>query len=323
MKSKSFKLHRTVIEPGTRKRLHIKMAKLYDFTDMHIPVEVIHGTTKGPVLLISAAVHGDELNGVEIIKRLLMYLKDFPLTGTLIAVPIVNVFGFNNRSRYFLDRRELNRNFPGTKSGPLASKLAYLFRRELVQKSDYIVDLHTAAVHRTNMPQIRLCFEDSHLLPLAKAFGAPLILNSPLIQGSLRKTCSKVGIPLLVYEAGEALRFDDHAIQVGFQGVLSLMAHLGMIPSNPYPPDIYADHPHEPLIACSSHWTRAPESGILTTTSRMGQTVTKDDVIGYITDPFGDHRLGVRAESTGVVVGESTLPLVNKGDALFHIAQLQ
>lgn len=310
------KISGTEIAPGERKIIQLKIAKLYDYTDMNIPIEVIRGKKEGPTLLVSAAVHGDELNGIDIIKRLLVYLKHKTIHGTLIAVPIVNVFGFNNRSRYFMDRRELNRSFPGSKKGSLAAKLAYLFTNEIVKKCDMVIDLHTAAVHRNNIPQIRACLDNAEIKKMALSFGSPLVVNSDLIRGSLRQTCYKLGIPLLVYEAGEALRFDETSIQQGLDGILSVMATYGML--------IHAPKKiiEKPIISAGSNWTRAPQSGILNVGKQLGDWVVYGDILGHITDPFGVHNHAVYAKASGIIIGQTELPLVSKGDALFHIAEI-
>ena len=195
------------IKPGERKKIFLRIAALYDYTDISIPIEVIRGKVDGPILFISAAIHGDEINGVEIVKRVLKRVSIDKLKGTLIAIPIVNVFGFNNLSRYLPDRRDLNRSFPGQKNGSLASRLASIFMKEIVHKCTHGIDLHTGAVHRTNLPQIRACLDDAATKTLAKSFGVPVVIDSTLRDGSLREAARRKGIPMLLFEGGEALRF--------------------------------------------------------------------------------------------------------------------
>ncbi|MEZ4751260.1 MAG: succinylglutamate desuccinylase/aspartoacylase family protein [Bdellovibrionota bacterium] len=214
----------TSIALGENKTANLFVARLYDYTDVSIPIRVIRGKEDGPILFVSAALHGDELNGVEIIKRLLRSPSLKKLNGTLIAVPIVNVFGFNNRSRYLPDRRDLNRSFPGRDDGSLASQIAYLFRTEVVEKCTHGLDLHTGAIHRTNLPQIRTNFQDKELVKLAKAFGAPVILDSSQPDGSLRAAATSGKVPVLCYEGGEALRFDELAIKAGLAGTIRMDA---------------------------------------------------------------------------------------------------
>lgn len=303
------------IAPGERRQLALTVAKLYDFTDMKIPVSVWRGKEDGPILFVSAAVHGDEINGVDIVRRLLKHKALAKLRGTLIAIPIVNVFGFNDKSRYLPDRRDLNRSFPGERHGSLASQIAYIFRSEIVEKCTHGIDLHTAAIHRRNLPHVRVNFSKPGDVELAKAFGAPVLLNASSRDGSLREMVSEKNIPTLLFEGGSALRFDTRVSKVGVQGILNVMRTIGMLP-----PGTAEEAIREPYIAQSSHWVRAPQSGILLTRKRLGDYVTKNDAIGIMTNPFGDHEVPILSTYEGVIIGQSILPLANEGDALFHIA---
>lgn len=222
------------IAPGTRKQINLDVAKLYDYTDMTLTIEVIHGKEPGPVMFVSAAMQGDEIIGVEIIKRLLKQKIIKKIKGTLIVVPIVNIFGYNNKSRYLPDRRDLNRCFPDSENGALAARLAKIFLDEIVKICDYDIDLHTAAVHRSNLPQIRACLDDPILKKLAIAFGAPVVVNSKIREGSLREASLNTHTKLLVYEAGEALRFDEKSIQSGLLGILSVMKEIDMLEKLPF-----------------------------------------------------------------------------------------
>ncbi|HSG06703.1 MAG TPA: succinylglutamate desuccinylase/aspartoacylase family protein, partial [Nitrospiria bacterium] len=208
-----FTLGGCTLKRGERKRVTLEIARLYDFTETGIPIEVIHGRRPGPVLFICGAIHGDEINGVEIIKRLLGHKSLKKIRGTLIAVPIVNVFGFNTKSRYLPDRRDLNRSFPGSKDGSLASQLAHTFMQEVVSKSTHGIDLHTGAVPRSNLPQVRAFLKDPETERLARAFRVPVIINSNFRDGSLREAARERGIPMLLYEGGEALRFNEPVIR--------------------------------------------------------------------------------------------------------------
>ena len=221
----------TSISPGERKRVLLDVAKLYDFTDMNIPIEVIRGKKDGPVLFVSGAIHGDEINGVEIIRQLLTHKALSRIKGTLIAVPIVNVFGFNTKSRYLPDRRDLNRCFPGSENGSLAAQIAHIFMTEIVQKCTHGIDLHCAAINRINLPQIRACLDDPLTENMAKAFHVPVVLHSELRDGSLRQATKELGIPTLLFEGGESLRFNGKVIKGGLQGVLSVMRDIGMLPA--------------------------------------------------------------------------------------------
>lgn len=219
----------TSIKPGERRRICLDVAKLYDFTDMNIPIEVVRGKEEGPVLFVSGAIHGDEINGVEIIRRLLVKKALKNIKGTLIAVPIVNVYGFNSNSRYLPDRRDLNRNFPGSPNGSLTAQLAYTFMSEIVDKCTHGIDLHTAAINRANLPQIRACLDDPETQRMAHAFQVPVLLHSTLRDGSLREATRERKIPTLLFEGGEALRFNEKVIKSGLRGVLSVMREIRML----------------------------------------------------------------------------------------------
>jgi predicted deacylase len=306
-----------LISPGTRQTIDLPVPKLYTHTETTMPVRVVHGKHDGPRLFVCAAIHGDEINGIEIIRRLLNYRGLKKIVGTLIAVPIVNIYGVIHHSRYLPDRRDLNRSFPGSDSGSLAARLADLFMREIVNQCTHGIDLHTGAVHRVNLPQIRANIDDAETERLAREFGVPVLLNSTLRDGSLRQSADEAGIPILLYEAGEALRFDELYIRAGFDGILNVMRCLGMLPPSKSKKSIK----REPFVANSSSWVRAPESGLLRTVVALGAHVQKNDLLGVIGDPFGEAEFEVRAHANGVVISRTHLPLVNEGDALFHIAR--
>lgn len=293
----------------------MEIANPYGQGQINMPVVVAHGRRTGPRLFVSAAVHGDEILGVEIIRRLLKMSVIKSLRGTLVAVPIVNVYGFLTQSRYLPDRRDLNRSFPGSLTGSLAGRLAHVFTQEVLGRCTHGVDLHTAATHRQNLPYMRADMDDPETARLARAFGAPVILNTGLLEGSLRKAAQARGVPVLVYEASEPHRFDETAIRIGVRGLLNTMGQLGMI-------DHTGTHRigTKPMFARSSQWVRAPESGILRTAVRLGSAVHKGDVLGVIGDPVEDHEIEVVAPVTGVVISRTGLPLVNSGDALFNVA---
>ncbi|MDH3347993.1 MAG: succinylglutamate desuccinylase/aspartoacylase family protein, partial [Desulfobulbaceae bacterium] len=230
MRCGPFTIGEAVIQPGQRQTVDLPIARLYTHTAMDMPVHVIHGKKEGPTLFVSAAIHGDEINGVEIVRRLLKLKLTNNIRGTLIAIPIVNVYGFINRSRYLPDRRDLNRSFPGNNKGSLASHLAKVFMTEVVRKCSHGIDIHTGSNHRTNLPQIRVTLGNSETEQLAQAFGAPVILDSRLRDNSLRATVTDLGIPMLLYEGGEGLRFNESAIRVGLKGILAVMREIGMLP---------------------------------------------------------------------------------------------
>lgn len=304
------------IAPGKKQRLEIPVARLPTQTVLSLPITVINGTRSGPCLWLSAAIHGDEINGVEVIRQVLTQIKPRQLQGTLIAVPIVNIFGFIEQSRYLPDRRDLNRSFPGSPRGSLASRLANLFMREIVGHCTHGIDLHTASQHRINLPQIRGNFKDPETYRCAKAFGAPLLVHATTRDGSLRQAAAKRGIPVLLYEAGEALRFDAEAIHVGVTGVLRVMADLGMYNHAP-PAQVDCS-----LEATTTTWVRAARGGILHIEVGLGQKVYKKQRLGFISDAFGETQTTIYAPKDGLIIGHTKNPLVNQGNGIFHLAIL-
>ncbi len=314
LKRNSIKIGGRLVRPGERATLDLPIAKLYTHTEMNLPVHVVHGKKDGPVLFVSAAIHGDEINGVEIVRRLLKLKLLKNLKGTLIAIPIVNVFGFIHRIRYLPDRRDLNRSFPGSHSGSLASHLARLFMDEIVAKCTHGIDLHSGSNHRTNLPQIRATLDDPEVERLAIAFGAPVIINARLRDNSLREAVIEKGIPMLLFEGGESLRFNEHPITIGLKGIVSVMRELGMIPQKKQKKNI------QPVIAKGTNWVRANKSGIVHSAVPLGSVVKKNQLMAYIIDPIGDIEEKLLAPFEGIVIGCLNLPLVHKGDALFHLA---
>lgn len=308
----------TNVPAGRRMTINIPIARLYTHTEMTMPVHVLRGRQDGPRLFLTAAVHGDEIVGVEIIRRLLKLKVLNRLRGTLLAVPVVNVYGFLNHSRYLPDRRDLNRFFPGSEKGSLTSRLAHIFMAEIVENSTHGIDLHAGSNHRVNLPQIRASVDDPETRRLALSFGVPVVLNANLRDGSLRQAVSAKQIPMLLYEAGEALRFDEMAIRIGVKGILAVMRAIGMLPGKSLNPS-----PIQPLIASSTSWVRAPMSGILRTTARLGAEVQSGAKIGEIADPFGENETEVISSHSGIVIGRTNLPLAHRGDALFHIARFE
>lgn len=306
------------IKPGQNCIIEVPLPDLYMHTALSMPVQVISGKRKGPVMFVSAAVHGDEINGVEIIRRLVKSKSLKGLRGTLIAIPVVNVYGFLNQSRYLPDRRDLNRCFPGSEEGSLAARLAHSFMTEVVKHCTHGIDLHTAAIHRDNLPQMRADLANPNVEAMARAFDAPVIVNSGLIEGSLRYAALEAGVPVIVYEAGEALRFNELAIRAGVKGVLAVMREIGMLASSRQ-----RVKKRDPFVARSSVWVRAPQSGIFRMLVPMGASVNKGDLLGMVAAPYGKDKseAEVYASSSGVVIGRTNIPLVNEGEALFHIAR--
>ena len=309
-----FSLGGVEIPKGVNITINLELPKLYN-TPTQLPVRVIRGKRSGPVVFVSAAIHGDELNGIEIIRRFrkLNILKK--LKGTLILVPIVNVYGIMTLSRYLPDRRDLNRSFPGSSKGSLAGRVAKIFFDEIVKKCDLGIDLHTAAIHKSNLPQVRTNTDNDYTFKLAKAFGAPVVLHSELRDGSLRAVAQEAGVPILLYEAGEALRFDETSIRIGVQGLVNVLRENEMLPT------VVRKTKKIPLITRSSKWIRSSESGMLRTIKALGDTVETNEVIAFIDEPLGDETFQITSPFDGVIIGKSEIPLVQEGDAVFHIAQ--
>lgn len=308
----------TLVKPGHRATIQIPVARLYTHTRMTMPIHVIHGKRSGPTLFVSSGIHGDEIIGIEIIRRLIALKKLDRLRGTLIAVPVVNVYAFIQHSRYSPDRRDLNRFFPGSETGSLTSRLAHTFMQEIVHRSDFGIDLHAGSNHRANLPQIRINFEDDKAMALARAFQVPAIINAKVREGSLRKAAADMDVPTILYEAGEALRFNEMAIKAGVRGILSAMSVIEMLPR----PAAKKNDP-ETLFVEETYWVRAPVSGILHMEKPLGSRITKNTRIGFIADPFGGREIEVVSPVSGMVIGRLNLPLVHQGDAIIHIASVE
>lgn len=307
------------IAAGTREIVDLPVADLYTHAALTMPVSVVHGRRPGPVVFLIAALHGDELNGVEIIRRVLGQRTLERLAGTLIAVPIVNVHGFLRHSRYLPDRRDLNRSFPGSSQGSVAARLAHVVVDQIVVQCDYGIDLHTGAIHRSNLPQIRADLSNETTHAMAEAFGCPVLIDASLKEGSLRECASDRGVPLLLYEAGEALRFDEFSIRAGVRGVTDVLRHLGMLAARRRGRKTAP----RPTVAIDSNWERAPESGLLRSLVDLGEHVARGQTLAYLSDPFGQSEIAITAKHDGIVIGRSVLPLTHAGDAIYHVAQVK
>ena len=310
------------VKSGEVRLIDLPLPSLYTHTSVAMPVHVVNGHTAGPVLFVSAAVHGNEINGVEIIRRLLNSEEVLStIKGTLIAIPVVNVYGFIAQSRYLPDQRDLNRSFPGSNGGSMAAQLAHVFMEEIASKCTHGIDLHTGDIAKENLPQVRAALHHGSdggmaLRKMACAFNAPVVIDSNnLIEGSLRKAVSALNIPVLLYESGEALRFNEVAIRAGVKGIINVMRHLDMLPDGEQ-----CDIENKPLLANSSTWVRATQSGILHSVIPLGEKVSKGDLLGVVGDPFGESEEKILAPKDGIVIGKSNLPLVHEGEALFHVA---
>ncbi|MDX1734656.1 MAG: M14 family metallopeptidase [Halioglobus sp.] len=303
------------VPPGSRTIIDVPVAPMYTHDDLSLTVQAIRGRRAGPTLFISAAIHGDEINGVEIIRRLLQHRALKNLRGTLLAIPIVNVYGFLNHTRYLPDGRDLNRSFPGSAKGSLTGRVAHTFVEEIVSKCSHGIDLHTGSRHRSNFPQIRADLDDPQVLAMTEAFGVPLAIDAKIRDGSLRQCAGDAGIPVILYEAGEALRFEELHIRAGVNGIINVMRSIGMLP-----PSRSKKQPRSPIISSDTSWVRAPESGVLRTFVPLGDKVEKAQVLGIVADPLGTTESAIYAPDDGVVIGRTNLPLVYEGDATYHLA---
>ncbi|MCC5950156.1 MAG: succinylglutamate desuccinylase/aspartoacylase family protein [Nitriliruptoraceae bacterium] len=302
------------IEPGERRDLAPTASESYTGDRTTLPMAVINGVGPGPRVFVTAAVHGDEINGIEVCRRLLDDLDPATLRGAVTVIPIVNVLGVQINSRYLPDRRDLNRSFPGSHTGSMAARIARLVSDEVIDGADVGIDLHTAANHRTNVPQVRVDVEDAAARSLAVTFGAPFVLTAKLRPGSLRAVAGERGVPVLTFEGGGPLRFDRDAIEVAHRGVLRVLQRLEMIDEAPPP-----SHPH-PMVLNASRWLRAERGGLLELHARPGVHVRPGDQLWTTSSPLGEERASVEATDEGYVIGSTTLPLVQPGEAVLHIA---
>jgi predicted deacylase len=303
------------VQPGTRKTISWPISFFYNYAPTSLVAHVVHGRRPGPCILVVSTLHGDELNGVEIIRRLRNYKSISQLKGTLITLPVLNVFGFVDQSRYLPDRRDLNRSFPGSAKGSMAARLAHLLMTEILPHCTHVIDLHTGAVGRENLPQIRATLDHPVITELAKAFNAPVILDANLREGTFRQAAHEQGIPTLVYEAGEALRFDEVSIRAGVAGILNVLAHLGMVTRRSR-----RKHP-SPMTAKGSLWIRVPQSGVVRMLVPLGADVAEGDTLAYVGDPFGESEEKIVSTAAGIVIGRSRTPLVYEGEAIIHVAK--
>jgi predicted deacylase len=300
------------IQRGESKEININIARLPSRTMIDTPIYVYRGLEDGPVLALTAGMHGDEINGMEIVRRILDNGYNRVKRGAVLCMPIINMYGFLNYSREVPDGKDINRSFPGSKTGSLASRVAWHLTHEIIPAIDYGIDFHTGGAMRTNYPQVRCVMQHDLNTELAAAFHAPFTIDSPFRPHSLRQTAAKHEKNIIVYEGGESIRYDQFAIQEGVNGTLRLMKHLNMIDEAPEP-----TIPNK--IIWSSSWVRAKSAGMFQPTIQSGELVSKNQIIGTITDPFGDFKENIKSPSEGYVVGLNNNPVVNAGDALLHL----
>lgn len=297
---------------GENKSLSLQIARLPTYTNIDLPVRVIRSKNPGPVVLLTGGLHGDEINGIEIVRRLvsnnLLKLEN----GSIVAIPLMNIYGFIQSVRGVPDGKDINRSFPGSKTGSLAKLVAYTIMKKIIPIIDVGIDFHTGGSSRSNLPQVRCVLNIEQNLELARAFASPVILHSNLIDKSFRKAAYKKGKHILVYETGESLRFDSNGIQEGINGTLRLLKHLEMIKEAP--------EPHSSEIYERSDWIRASFAGLFQPKIKLGDWVEIKSTIGSITDPFGNEKKPLKSKYEGRVIGFNNCPVVHKGDALIHIA---
>ena len=304
------------IKPGESKEVNFDVANLHTSSPVNIPIIIERSKKPGPTVFFTAGIHGDEVNGVEIVRQLIAKGINKPKCGTIICMPVINIFGFINLKREFPDGRDLNRVFPGSPSGSLAGRVAYKLIHDIIPHVDLIIDFHTGGSGRFNAPQLRYSKENKELNDLAKIFGAPFVLYSKNVSKSFRTTCYKLGKPLLLFEGGKSFHIDDIVTNSGVNGSKRVLKHLGMLKtvfksSNPKKETVFINE---------SKWQRAKYSGMFKASVSIGSLVKKDDILGNITDPYGKFNYFVRASNTGYIINVNESPIVYQGDALFHIS---
>lgn len=305
-----------VVKPGEQKELSFNVAKLHTQNSIDIPVIINRSKKPGPTILITAGIHGDEVNGVEIVRQIIAKGINNPKKGTIICMPLINVFGFIQMNREFPDGRDLNRVFPGSASGSLASRVAHQLMTEIVPHADLVIDFHTGGARRFNAPQIRIVEDHPQLLELALVFGAPFILYSKNLNKSFRNACFKLNLPILLFEGGKSFFIDKNVTNHGVNGTKRLLSHLGMLRKN----FKASDPKKKTVVIAQSSWLRAKYSGLFKASVEIGDFINADEVIGNITDPYGKFNSFVRAPHSGYVLNVNHSPIVYQGDALFHIS---
>ena len=304
------------IELGESKTVDFNIAKLFTSTNIAIPVIIERSLIPGPTILITAAIHGDEINGVEIVRQLIARKINKPKRGSIICIPILNVFGFLNTERAFPDGRDLNRVFPGNKRGSLASRVAYYLTTQVLPLVDYCMDFHTGGASRFNAPQVRVNPGDENLLKLAKVFNVPFIVYSKNLKKSYRSTCDKLGIPMVLFEGGKSLESNTQIVNYGVRGIKRFLYFLDMLDSK-----FNVTNPiKDSVIIEKSRWIRAQKSGLFHLNIKCSQWVEKGEILATITDPYGKMTFNVTATNEGFIINVNQTPIVHQGDAIFHIS---
>ncbi|MDP0491197.1 MAG: succinylglutamate desuccinylase/aspartoacylase family protein [Verrucomicrobiota bacterium JB023] len=312
----SFHFHGCEIAAGERETVSLPVGQFLTGETTSLKVHIVHGKKPGLVMALTAAVHGDEVNGVEIIRRILASKALRSLRGTLLALPVVNTPAFAMRSRYLPDRRDLNRLFPGDESGSAGSRIARTLLEQVVARADLLIDFHTGAINRANLPQLRITREDPEARRLADAFASPVTLLAGDRDGSLRTSCRQMGKPCLLFEGGEALRLDAASIRYGVRGAQRVMRELGMLPAQRG-----KSHPVDTVFCKKSGWERAPSGGLFTPLIPLGRAVHVGETLGFVGDIHGSDEIPVTASRKGILIGRTNEGVVDRGDAVFHIGE--
>ena len=312
----SFEFEGTKVWGGEREIVTLPIGSFLTGQEFGLPVHVIQGKTEGPVLLLTGAVHGDELNGIEIVRRMITGNSLRSLRGTLLAIPVVNIPAFGARSRYLPDRRDLNRLFPGGEGGSVGGRIARALTESVIPRADVVIDLHTGAVNRPNLPQLRVTRGDKPSRKLAEVFAAPATLLAGEREGSFRTECRKAGKPCLLFEGGEAMRLDAGSIKYGLRGVTRVMRELEMLPKTKG-----LTQAIETVFCPRSGWERSPRGGLFTPLMALGKAVHEGDVLGFVACVSGGPEEPVVATRSGILIGRTNEGVADEGDALFHIAE--
>ena len=316
LEHKSITILKETILPGESKTINMEIATLHTMTKLKIPIIVSRSKFNGPTILLSAGLHGDEINGIEIVRQIITRKINKPKTGTIICIPVINVFGFVNQTREFPDKRDLNRVFPGSKKGSLASRFAYYLLKEIMPHVDYAIDFHAGGASRFNAPQIRIVPENQELKALADVFQAPFGLYSKNIVGSFRNSCDKLGVKMLLFEGGKSVNINDEITQHGIEGTKRILDHFGMLGSRkkiivPEKNTVYIE---------KSNWVRAKYSGMFHGFTKIGNYVTKGQLLATVSDPYGKIEHKVKAPNSGYIINVNDAPIVFQGDAIYHIS---
>lgn len=316
LEHKSITIFKETVLPGESKTINMEIATLHTMTKLKIPIIVERSKYSGPTILLSAGLHGDEINGIEIVRQIITKNINKPKIGTIICIPVINVFGFVNQSREFPDKRDLNRVFPGSKKGSLASRFAYYLLKEIMPHIDYAIDFHAGGASRFNAPQIRIVPKNAELKKLADIFQAPFGLYSKNIAGSFRNSCDKLGVKMLLFEGGKSVNINEEVTQEGIEGTKRILDHLGML--NSKKEVIYPEKPT--IYITKSNWIRAKYSGMFHGYTPIGNYVIKGQMLATISDPYGKIEFTVKAPNSGYIINVNDAPIVYQGDAIYHIS---